>query len=201
MTTITLPKISLMLLILFLASPSVYPQRRQKKEQRSFATETPIARPIKLPKSVIELLLLPEEKGGAGLKGCLDEEPDISEHVSASSIDMNGDGAKDIIVQAESKCAGLHAHGTTWWVFSNVGARFGRRSKSGYDLIFSDAGDFFAVLNTWSYGFRDLSMTQMVAAGLKLYETIYKFDGQKYQPRICTLRNYGKKPVRISCGQ
>jgi hypothetical protein len=190
-------KIILLLVIASLMCPFTYGQRRrtrQAKEQTSFGSETPITRPVKLPKDVLEQL---SEFDDGRLKQCqkseFGRESDITKHFAASAVNINNDGQQDLIVQAQTLCF-MGAHNTTFWVFAKVEQRL----FPGYDLIFAERADFLGVLKTSTNGYRDIETASHTA--LELYTTTWKFDGQKYQPRLCTIEDFRtKKVVRVRC--
>ncbi len=182
--------------MILLIYPSALGQRRrinQPTEQIRFGSEIPIKRPIKLPKDVIEQLTQFED---GRLRECQQfelSEPNIENHFAASSVNINNDGQQDLIVQAQTLCF-MGAHNTTFWVFAKVEQRL----FPGYDLIFADHADFLDVLKTSTNGYRDIESASHTA--LELYTTVWKFDGQKYQPRLCSIADFRtKKVVRVRC--
>ena len=97
-----LSRFGIAFLTVFLVCDSVFAQPNKKiLEQTSFGAEGSVERPVKLPRSVIELLL---EVDNGQLKSCLKEEPDISTHFEASRININVDAYPDLIVKATSLC-------------------------------------------------------------------------------------------------
>lgn len=171
------------------------------KEQASFGSDFgekgAMEQPTTLPEDVFQQLLEFEE---GTLKHCLEDEPNLEEHFAASRININSDAVPDLIVQATSLCF-MGAHSTTWWIFSNTTAKFGLRILPSHEPVFSGRGDFLNVLNTKTNEFRDISISNFAGAGTQLYEVIYKFDGQVYQPRVCTVKNDGGSPVYVRCEQ
>lgn len=165
------------------------------EEQISFGSETPIAKPVKLPKSVLAQL---SEFEDSRLKQCQQSdlglrESDISNHFAASVVNINNDGEQDLFVQAQTSCF-MGAHSTTFWIFAKVEQRL----FPGYDLIFSVSTDGLEILKTYTNGYRDIRATGHTA--IELYSTTWKFDGQKYQPRQCTIEDLRtKKVVRVRC--
>ena len=174
------------------------PRARRPREQTSFGAESPISKPVRLPKDVVEHLLEFEE---GRLKRCLEDNgetvADVPKHFTASEADINGDGARDLIVRAESLCF-MGAHLTTWWVFSKTEARFGMRFAPGYDLVFSGRGDGLTILKTKANGFRDVETMNFAGAGTQFYYTVWKFDGSEYKARLCTVESGGRKS-RVKC--
>jgi hypothetical protein len=174
------------------------PRARRPREQTSFGAETPIDRPVKLPAVVVKQLLEFED---GRLKQCLQNSDetaaDVPKHFTASEADINGDGARDLVVQAESLCF-MGAHLTTWWVFSKTESKFGMRVAPGYDLVFSGRGDGLSILKATTYGFRDIETVNFAGAGSQFYTTVWKFDGSEYKARLCTVESGGKKS-RVKC--
>lgn len=168
-------------------------QTRKVEEQISFGSETPIARPVKLPKSVLEQLTEFED---GRLKQCQQSdsrESDISTHFAASAVNINNDGEQDLFVQAQTLCF-MGAHNTTFWIFTKVEQRL----FPGYDLIFSVRTDWLEILKKYTNGYRDIRTIGHTA--IELYTTTWEFDGQKYQPRQCTIEDIRtKKVVRVRC--
>ena len=77
------------------------PRAGRPGAQTSFGSETPVRRPVALPKDVVGRLLEFED---GRLKQCLAENgeavADVPKHFAASEVDVNGDGARDLVVQA-----------------------------------------------------------------------------------------------------
>ena len=180
-------------------------RKAQTKGQTQFGPETPIARPVKLPQDVLEQLLEFKDEFVEDdvprlrqwLKDNDETEADAPKYFAASDANINDDGAPDMIVQAESGPF-VGAHLTTWWAFSKVEGRFGAALTPGYAIVFSGRGDGLRILKTSTYGYRDIETTNFAGAGTQFYIRVYKFEGQEYRPRVCTLENDGKK-VRIPC--
>jgi hypothetical protein len=174
------------------------PRARRSGEQTSFGSETPISKPVKLPKGVAEQLLEVED---GRLKRCIEGNgetvSDVPNHFAASEADINGDGSRDLIVQAVSGCF-MGAHLTTWWVFSKTEAGFGMRVAPGYDLVFSGRGDGLSILKTQTNGFRDIETVSFAGAGTQFYYAVWKFDGSEYKARLCTAESRGRKS-RVKC--
>lgn len=190
-----LSRFGIAFLTVFLVCDSVFAQPNKKiLEQTSFGAEGSVERPVKLPRSVIELLL---EVDNGQLKSCLKEEPDISTHFEASRININVDAYPDLIVKATSLCF-RGAHVTAWWLFSNLGTKDGLDYN--YELIFSKSADGIDVLSAQTNGFRDLNVSNYSSAGAVQNQDIYKFDGTDYQSRVCSVMyDFNQKPIRIRC--
>lgn len=190
-------KIVALLVTITLISPAAFGQRsrvRSVKEQTSFGSETPIKRRVKLPKDVLEQLASFDD---GYVERCQESEfsrePNISNHFAASPININNDRQQDLLVQAQTLCF-MGAHNTTFWMFAKVEQRL----LPGYDLVFTLRADFLSVLKTSTNGYRDLETASHTA--LELYSTVWKFDGQKYQPRLCTIEDLNSnKVVRVRC--
>lgn len=163
-------------------------------EQVSFGSETPISKPVKLPQSVLEQLSEFNNRRLADCQRMFDlRESNISKHFAASALRMNDDNEQDLMVQAQTRCF-MGAHSTTFWIFAKVEQRL----FPGYDLIFSASTDWLEVMKTYTNGYRDIQTAGHTA--LEVYTTIWRFDGQKYQPRECTIEDLRtKKVVRVRC--
>jgi hypothetical protein len=175
------------------------PRARPQAEQTEFGSETVMSRPVNIPKEVTAQLL---ELDGGRLKECLKGEgqtvADVPKHFTASEVNVNDDGARDLVVQAQSLCF-MGAHLTVWWVFSKAGSGSGARATAAYDLLFSGGGDGLTVLKTATNGFRDIETVSFSGAGAQLYTTVWKFDGGGYKASLCTVRK-GRKVSRVKCG-
>ncbi len=172
-------------------------QRRrasQVKEQVSFGSEGEIKNAVKIPKNVLEQLA---EYDDGRLKQCQSDEfsrqTNIAKHFAATKINLNGDKQLDLIVQAQTSCF-MGAHNTTFWIFTEVEQRL----SPGHDLVFSIAADFMGVLKTSTNGYRDIETASHTA--LELYTTVWKFDGSKYEARVCKIEDFKtKKVTRVKC--
>jgi hypothetical protein len=194
--------IALTLSVSALAASGTHAQRaaraRLQAEQTEFGSETVMSKPVQMPKDVVAQML---ETDGGRLKECLKQEgqteADVPKHFTASEVNVNDDGARDLVVQAQSLCF-MGAHLTVWWVFSKVGGGFGARVGPGYDLVFTGGGDGLKVLKTATNGFRDIETMSFSGAGTQFSYTVWKFDGGGYKARICTVKN-GRKVSRVKC--
>jgi hypothetical protein len=193
--------LALTLAVSTLAAPGTHAQRRRARtpaEQTEFGSETVMSSPVKMPKDVVAQML---ETDGGRLKECLKEEgqteADVPKHFAASEVNVNDDGARDLIVQAQSLCF-MGAHLTVWWVFSKNEGESGARSRPGYELVFTGGGDGLTILKTATNGFRDIETMSFSGAGTQFSYTVWKFDGGGYKASICTVRNRGKVS-RVKC--
>ncbi|MEJ7577578.1 MAG: hypothetical protein WKF74_11300 [Pyrinomonadaceae bacterium] len=171
-------------------------QRRrtqQTKEQISFGSETLIKRRVRIPQNVLNQLSDFED---GYLKRCQQDEysrqQNIANHFAASALNINSDGQGDLIVQAQTQCF-MGAHNTTFWIFAKVAQRL----YPGYDMIFAKRADFLGILKSSTNGYRDIETASHTT--LETYTTIWKFDGQNYQPRLCTIQGTTRKVVRVRC--
>jgi hypothetical protein len=58
--------------------------------------------------------------------------------------------------------------------------------------------DYLQVRSTSTDGHRDIETGSHTAP--EMYSTVWKFDGQKYQPRECTVETFRtRKRARVSC--
>lgn len=171
---------------------------RPLREQTSFGSETPTERPVKLPKDVISQLSNFDkeeiERCRNNYKDAGKGNNDISKFFAATALNINDDGEKDLVVQATQPFCFMGAHNTSFWVFTVIEQRL----YPGYDMVFAQRADFLSVLKTSTNGYRDISTAWHTA--LELYETVWKFDGQKYQPRSCSIHDFKtKKTVMVRC--
>lgn len=186
-------KILFAILLTITVVSSVPAQRRSRKVQTDFGSETPLTRPIKIPGNVLaELVKLENEQ----LMRCNDNrKTGLVKYFKASAIDINGDGLQDLIVQAGEYCL-QGAHNTPMWIFT----RIGQRLAPGHELIFTTRTDWLEILNSSSNGYRDIKTAGHTA--LEVFTTVWKFDGATYQPRACTVENLQTKRIsRVSCSQ
>src|SRR2546423_13682058 len=192
-----LKRIVTALAIILLASPAVWAQRKRARQpaiQTSFGSETPIRRPSKLPKDVLQQLV---NENTEQLKRCLEtdggSDTDLQEYFVASMIDINNDGHPDLLVQAGKYCL-QGAHNTAFWIFTKADQEI----APGYKLVFSKQTDWIDVLKTSTNGYRDIQAADHTA--IEIFTTVWKFNGSKYQPRACSVENLQThKVVRVKC--
>lgn len=169
-------------------------RRRQSREQISFGSEIPVAHRVKIPQAVLNQLA---DFEGGQLRRCQQDEssrkPDMADHFAASPMNINNDGRTDLVVQAQTVCF-MGAHSTIFWIFAEVEQRLYPR----YDLVFSERADFLGIRKTSSKGYRDIETASHTAT--ELYTIVWKFDGQKYQRRLCSTEDLStNKVVRVRC--
>jgi hypothetical protein len=175
----------------------VFSQNRRVRRpavQTSFGSEEPVKQPVKLPKDVLQQLV---NENAEQLKNCLETdggtEADLPKYFVASAIDINNDGQSDLVVQAGEYCL-QGAHNTAFWIFTKAGQEI----APGYELVFSRNTDWLGVLNTSMNGYRDIQTAGHTA--IEIFSAVWKFDGSKYQPRVCTVENISThKVVRVKC--
>jgi hypothetical protein len=178
--------------IIFCSSFSAYAQRRKGRgsTQTSFGSEMPIHRPARITADVVKQIL---EFDPEMTENCGVNESDASGDLAGSSLDINGDGVRDLVTQATGGCF-MGAHATHFWVFSKAETRL----APGYDLVFAAMADYLEVLRTKTNGFRDIETGNHTA--VEMYMTLWKFDGEKYQAKECAVENFEtRKRVRILC--
>ena len=178
-----------------LAAQTTLAQRQQPPPpvQTSFGTETPIKHPTKIPADVLTQLL---KENGEQIARCEEINPrhlPPSKYFIAASIDINGDGLPDLVVQAGEFCL-RGAHNTPFWIFTKLPRDF----EGGYQLVFKTQTDWLDIRKTSTNGYRDIA--DMGHTAVLVFTTILKFDGQKYQPRTCTVEDLRTKRVtRVAC--
>jgi hypothetical protein len=165
-------------------------QRRVAGAQTLFGSETPVRRPVRLARDVLRQIVETERE-------CLGNtdtsDAQAARDVAGSAIDINGDGAADVIAQGLSGCF-TGAHSTTFFVFSKSEVRL----SPGYDLVLTTPADYLEVRRTSTNGYRDVETGYHTA--LEMYSTVWKFDGQKYQPRECAVETFRtRKRARVPC--
>ncbi len=170
-------------------------RRRAVVVQTTFGTETPIRRPVRLSRDVVRQILASDPDG---VQTCIEHAgesaAEIARGLVGSSIDINGDGVLDLVAQAASSRCFMGAHSTTFWVFSKAETRL----APGYDLTLTSGADYLAVLRKKTNGFRDIETGNHTA--VEMYTTVWKFDGEKYQPRECAVETFRtRKKVRVLC--
>jgi hypothetical protein len=160
--------------------------------QTSFGSETPIKRPAKIPADVLKQLWDENGKQIARCEELSSHHLPPAKYFVASAIDINGDRSPDLVIQAAEFCL-QGAHNTPFWVFTKMPADVG-----GYELVFKTQTDWLEIRKTSTTGYRDIAAIGHTA--VTMFTTILKFDGQKYQPRTCTVENVRtKRTTRIAC--
>jgi hypothetical protein len=131
-------------------------------------------------------------KGGAASRFC------------AESVDLDRDGKLDLLIhQADVEGAFCGAHNCPVWAYRNTG--------NGYKMLMEDFGGYISpieALRTSTGGYRDIRTMQHSSA-VEHEITVFKFNGTKYVPRVCTTEKYvGKRrgkerftSVTHKCGQ
>jgi ketosteroid isomerase-like protein len=181
-------------LLLMLAYIPTIAQRKPvpNSVQTSFGSETPIKRPAKIPQDVLKQLL---GENGEQIARCEElnrRHLPLAKYFTASAVDINGDRLPDLVVQAGEFCL-QGAHNTPFWIFTKLPAKFG-----GYELVFKTQTDWLDIRKTSTNGYRDIADVGHTA--VTLFTTILKFDGQKYQPRTCTVEDVRTKRItRLAC--
>lgn len=163
-------------------------QRRASGVQSLFGSETPVRRPVRLARDVLKQILESDPD-----RGCQVTEAEAAADLTGSRLDINGDGALDLIAQGTGGCF-IGAHSTTFYVFSKAETRL----APGYDLLLTVPADYLEIRRTSTNGFRDIEAGYHTA--LEMYSTVWKFDGQKYQPRECAVETFKtRKRARVPC--
>ena len=101
------------------------------------------------------------------------------------AVDLNRDGQPELLIgpdgpEATSEFCGISGN-CTHWIY--------RRTASGYELLWEEGGDPPTVLRTSTNGYRDIRVEGHASAAAREI-TIYKFDGRRYQARICMTQTY-----------
>jgi hypothetical protein len=194
LTCKTFCSLSVVLAYILVAQTTIAQRKRpQSPVQTSFGSETPIKRPTKIPADVLAQLL---KENGDQIRRCEESNPrhlTPSKYFIASSVDINGDGLPDMVVQAGEFCL-QGAHNTPFWIFTKLPRDF----EGGYQLVFRTQTDWLDIRKTSTNGYRDVA--DMGHTAVLVFTTILKFDGQKYQPRTCTVEDLRTKRVtRVAC--
>lgn len=163
-------------------------QRRGAGVQTLYGSETPVRRPVQLTRDVIRLILESDPD-----RGCQVNEAQAAADLVGSRIDINDDSAPDLVAQGTSGCF-IGAHSTNFYVFSKAETRI----APGFDLVLFVPADYLQVMRRSTNGYRDIETGYHTA--LEMYSTVWKFDGQKYQPRECTVETFRtRKRARVPC--
>lgn len=166
--------------------PAGAPAQR-RAVQTSFGSETPIRRPVPVPRNVSKQI---GEAHPDFLRSCGGT---LAGSLGASAVDINADGILDLVVQGTDLCT-MGAHATNFWVFSKTKTRFG----VGYDLVLYAPGDGLGIGRTATNAYRDIETSYYTA--LEAYSTVWKFDGSKYQPRECFIEDFKtRRRQRTTC--
>lgn len=134
-------------------------------------------RTVQVPKDIVQQLMKDED-----LKESIQLRPDGSvENLVAEQIDLNGDGKPELKVQGINSGICGNANCPTW-VFRKLGSH--------YQMLL-DAGAIqqIRLQNAFTHGYRDI-ITSMHGSAWDSGETLYKFDGKRYQRVACFYRTY-----------
>jgi hypothetical protein len=165
-------------------------QRRAAGAQTLFGSETRVRRPVKLAADVLRQIMETEREC---LSNTEKSDAQAARDVAGSAIDINGDVAADILAQGLGGCF-TGAHSTTFFVFSKSEVRL----APGYDLVLTTPADYLEIRRASTNGYRDIETGYHTA--LEMYSTLWKFDGQKYQPRECAIETFKtRKRARVPC--
>ncbi|HYR75136.1 MAG TPA: hypothetical protein VEM96_04770 [Pyrinomonadaceae bacterium] len=189
------PVLLLIISAIIFAQPATAQHKRpsQSAVQTGFGAETPIKRPVKVPRDVLDQLLKENSEEIVRCEEISGRHVAPSRYFVASSIDINGDGLSELVIQADEYCL-QGAHNTPFWIFT----RIGQRLEPGYELVLKTQTDWLDIRKTSTNDYRDIAAIGHTA--IELFTTILKFDGQKYQPRISTIENVTTKRVsRVAC--
>jgi hypothetical protein len=172
--------------------PAIGQRKPAPHVQTSFGSETPIKRPVKIPVDVVRQLINENGEQMARCEQLNSRHLSPSEYFNASSLDINGDGLPDLVIQAGEFCL-QGAHNTPFWIFTKLPADVG-----GYQVVFKTQTDWLDIRKTSTNGYRDIADVGHTA--VTLFTTILRFDGQKYQPRACSVEDLRTKRVtRVAC--
>lgn len=165
-----------------------------RQEQASFSSEGKILSPVTLPEDVLQQLA---EYDDGQLAKCQQEEftrkANAASHFAASRINLNGDKAPDLIVQARTPCF-MGAHNTTFWIFCG---KSGNAAPS-YELTFDIAVDYLRILKTSTNNYRDVETASHTA--VELYTIDWKFDGTRYRKNLCRITDLTTDKVsKVDC--
>jgi hypothetical protein len=152
--------------------------RTLRGQQTTFGPETPMARPIPLPKNVIKILMRDERV--IRLLQWRDAK-EFRQAFAASQIDLNGDNLKDIVVQGVSPRL-LGANVDPFWVFRNTGKN--------YKLALSTSALGLEILEGKTKSYRDIRASQATAK--ELFTTTFKYDGTAYVAHSTSRAPLGK---------
>ena len=172
--------------------PAIAQRKPAPRVQTSFGSETPIKQPVKIPVDVLRQLIDENFKQMARCEELTHAHLFPPEYFVASSLDINRDGSRDLVIQAGESCL-QGAHNTPFWIFTKLPANVG-----GYRLVFKTQTDWLDIRETSTNGYRDIA--DVAHTAVTLFTTILKFDGQKYQPRACSVEDLRTKRVtRVAC--
>jgi hypothetical protein len=105
------------------------------------------------------------------------------------SVDLDRDGKLDLLIhQADVEGAFCGAQNCPVWAYRNTG--------NGYKMLMEDVGGYISpieALRTSTRGYRDIRTMQHSSA-VEHEITVFKFNGMKYAPSVCTTEKYvGKR--------
>ena len=122
----------------------------------------------------------------------------------AEAIDLDRDGRLDLLIhQSDVEGAFCTSQNCPVWVY--------HRTNHGYQLLLEATGGYIqpiTALNTRTNGYRDIR-TYEHSSAVEHEMTTYKFDGKRYQARVCATEKFiGKragqdrfKYIPHQCGQ
>jgi len=153
-------------------------------------TESELARNVRLPKGVIDLIIKNEPDDARQLEECMandgGERIPVADLFSAQAIRLNNDDLPDYFVRPalEPYCQVFYgAHLFRYWFVTTLR----HKGKISYRIVFKAGGDEVRVLNHRTKGYRDLELVGHNA--VKVATSSWRFNGKKYVVTGCILRN------------
>ncbi len=153
-------------------------------------TESELARNVRLPQGVIDLIIKDEPDDARQLEACMVK--DGGEHVpvadlfSAQGIQLNDDGLPDYFVRPALTpyCHVFYgAHLFRYWFVT----AYRHKGKISYRIVFNAGSDEVRVLNHRTKGYHDLELVAHNA--VKVATSSWRFNGKKYVLAGCILRS------------
>jgi len=108
--------------------------------------------------------------------------PDVEQRSSLRFVKLASNGRTQVIVQGVGECQCSPTGNCSFWIYE--------KSANGYrPLLATDMVQVFSVENTRSHGYRDI-VTGAHGSAFDTDLTVFKFDGEHYQPRECWRMSY-----------
>jgi len=142
---------------------------KARLEQTDFPEDQDFEHLVSLPKPILDILAKGDRVADC-LKYDRSAKASDASWFEASVATLGKDGSTGYVVKSKRSC--LDAADATWyWVF--------RHTDAGYEMAVSNAGNELNLLNSYTAGYRDISVYRATAA--EQATTTYKFNGTAYR--------------------
>lgn len=148
---------------MFFAAATIF-VHAQSREQTTFAMEEEIKKPHSIPKYVVREIIRNDENSQAS------DFADFSGRLKGALVNLNNDRRPDLLVQGDPG-----ANITGFWLFRNAGGK--------WKMVFYTRAAWLDLLKTSNRNFYDVEIH--AATAVKMWGSLYKFDGRRYVPQKC----------------